>query len=207
MDNNGIYNGDNQGAGGVFTGQVQNQEPEQNESQGQVQNQEPGQNMNHGQGNNDGPYYGYGNTGGQNGYYQRGGYGTQNQGQEGPCYGYGGPNPSPNCSGPNPDYGGQGPVYTDYSNGQGYPCMPQGGYENEMEEPVSVGEWIVSLLLVMFVPCVNIVLMFVWAFSKKEKKSKSNFFKAQLIITGIMLGLYIIILLIFGTAILASLSA
>ncbi|WMC93832.1 hypothetical protein [Kineothrix sp. MB12-C1] len=79
--------------------------------------------------------------------------------------------------------------------GQGYQYPQQGGYQPELEEPVSLGEWLIALLLITFVPCVNIVLMFVWAFSKKEKKSKSNFFKAQLIISGVMLVLYIIIAL------------
>ncbi|NLL76935.1 MAG: hypothetical protein GX235_06780 [Clostridiales bacterium] len=61
---------------------------------------------------------------------------------------------------------------------------------------MSVGEWLITLLLTTFVPCVNIVLMFVWAFSKKEKKSKSNFFKAQLIIAGVVLAIYILVMLI-----------
>lgn len=180
-----MHNGDNQGAGGVFTGQGANPEPEQNQNSGMEQDKEPaGMNMNPGPEINQ----------------------EQNAGLDGPYYEYGGTNPN-YCNGQNPNYGGQGPVYTDYPNSQGYPCMQQGGYENELEEPVTMGEWVVSLLLIMFVPCVNIVLMFVWAFSKKEKKSKSNFFKAQLIIMGIVLGLYIIILFIFGAAIFASLSA
>lgn len=64
-----------------------------------------------------------------------------------------------------------------------------------LEEPVSVGEWLVSML-VMMVPCLNIILMFVWAFSQTEKKSKSNFFKAQLIIIGIVVALYLVILIL-----------
>lgn len=61
----------------------------------------------------------------------------------------------------------------------------------DLEEPVKVSEWVWSLLL-MFVPCVNIILMFVWAFSASEKKSKSNFFKAYLIITAISFGLMLL---------------
>lgn len=64
-----------------------------------------------------------------------------------------------------------------------------------LEEPVSLGEWIVSMLL-MLVPCANIILMFVWAFSKTEKKSKSNYFKATLIFSGIILALYIIMMIL-----------
>ena len=54
----------------------------------------------------------------------------------------------------------------------------------ELEEPVKVGEWILSFIILM-VPCVNIIMMFVWAFSSNEKKSKSNFFKAYLILFAI----------------------
>ena len=59
--------------------------------------------------------------------------------------------------------------------------------ENEREimvestdEIVSVKEWLVSMLILL-IPIVGIVMMFVWAFGGGVKKSKSNFFKAQLI--------------------------
>lgn len=75
-----------------------------------------------------------------------------------------------------------------------------------LEEPVSMKEWLITLLILM-VPCVNIVMMFVWAFSSTEKKSKSNFFKAQLIFAGIVLALYILFLIIvFGIAVFAELA-
>lgn len=87
--------------------------------------------------------------------------------------------------------------YPGYQNGypgyqNGYPGYYQMGAPEGYEEPVTVGEWIITLLLWM-VPCVNIILMFVWAFSKTEKKSKSNFCKAQLIMMGIVLGIYLLI--------------
>lgn len=114
-------------------------------------------------------------------------------------------NQDPYANQDNCAYGQQGYPYPPQGEYQqnGY---PQGGYQQELEEPVSMGEWLVSLILIMFVPCVNIVLMFVWAFSKKEKKSKSNFFKAQLILTGIVLVIYIVFIVIFGAAFFAALS-
>jgi len=57
-------------------------------------------------------------------------------------------------------------------------------YPGELEEPVSLGEWITSLLILM-IPCVNIVMIFVWAFGSGTKKSKSNYFKASLIMSAI----------------------
>lgn len=62
--------------------------------------------------------------------------------------------------------------------------QPYGSGQPDMEVPVSVGEWILSMIILM-VPCVNIIMVFVWAFSQKEKKSKSNFFKAYLISVAI----------------------
>ncbi len=74
------------------------------------------------------------------------------------------------------------------------PSIPEG-----LEEPVSMGEWLISLLLLM-IPCANIILMFVWAFSKTEKKSKSNFFKAELIIFGVVFALYFIVIIFAAVA-------
>ena len=68
--------------------------------------------------------------------------------------------------------------------------MPMG---QNWEEPVSMGEWLVSMLP-MCIPCVNIILMFVWAFGSSAKKSKSNYFKAALIMAGISVVLSIIML-------------
>lgn len=42
----------------------------------------------------------------------------------------------------------------------------------------------------------NIVLMFVWAFGSDVNISKKNYFKANLILTGIILALYFIIAII-----------
>ncbi len=69
----------------------------------------------------------------------------------------------------------------------------------DLEAPVSMGEWLVSFLL-MLIPCVNVVLMFVWAFSKKEKKSKSNFFKVALILSAIGTIIGVILSAIIGAS-------
>lgn len=62
----------------------------------------------------------------------------------------------------------------------------------DMEEPVSMGEWLLSMLI-MLIPCVNIIMMFVWAFGSGVKKSKSNFFKASLIFTAIVVVLEFVV--------------
>lgn len=71
--------------------------------------------------------------------------------------------------------------------------------ENDLEEPVSFGEWMISLLLMM-IPCVNIIMMFVFAFGN-GKKSKQNFFKAQLVWALINIILSIVMIAVFGASI------
>ena len=67
---------------------------------------------------------------------------------------------------------------------------------NELEEPVTFGEWMITML-VMMIPCVNIVMMFVWAFGN-GKKSKSNYFKATLVWALIGIVISILFTVIFG---------
>ena len=75
-------------------------------------------------------------------------------------------------------------------------------YQNDnMEEPVSFGDWMLTMLLMM-IPCVNIVLMFVFAFGN-GKKSKSNFFKASLVWALIS----VVLSVVFGASIVAMLAS
>jgi len=69
-------------------------------------------------------------------------------------------------------------------------------------EVVTMKDWIITLLI-MFVPIVNIVMPFVWAFGSGTNPSKANFFKAQIIIAAIG----IILWFLFFGAIFASLMA
>lgn len=79
-------------------------------------------------------------------------------------------------------------------------------YQNDnLEEPVSFGEWMIALLLMM-VPCVNIIMMFVFAFGD-GKKSKSNFFKAYLVWMLIGIILSVIICVAFGASMAAIFSS
>lgn len=66
-----------------------------------------------------------------------------------------------------------------------------------MEEPMSLSDWMLTML-VMCIPCVNIIMMFVWAFSSSEKKSKSNYFKAVLIWGAIAIGISILLSVVVG---------
>lgn len=103
---------------------------------------------------------------------------------------------------------GYGQSQNNYANGYGQPFANynQAPYQGpgytptEMEEPVGVGEWTGLLAIATFVPCIGIILMLVWAFGGTEKKSKSNFCKAFLIIWLIKLALYALIFIIWGAS-------
>ena len=89
---------------------------------------------------------------------------------------------------------GYNPLGTKYTN-------PNSG----LEKPLSVGDWIVTLLITM-IPCLGIVMIFVWAFGSGENKSKSNFFKAQLIFMGVVLIFCLIMFAIFWASFLTMFS-
>lgn len=86
---------------------------------------------------------------------------------------------------------------------QPYHQQPYQSGDSDMEEPVTFADWMLSMLI-MCIPCVNVVMMFVWAFGSNTKKSKSNYFKAALVWMAIAVVLSIVMAGAFG-AILASL--
>ena len=65
-------------------------------------------------------------------------------------------------------------------------------FSDKNPEPMSVKDWLITMLLMM-IPLANIVLMFIWAFGSDVNISKKNFFRANLILSAIILGLYLVI--------------
>lgn len=63
---------------------------------------------------------------------------------------------------------------------------------------VSVKEWLITNLILM-IPMVNLVMIFVWAFSSNTNPNKANYFKAALILFVIYLVLAVAVV-IFGSA-------
>jgi hypothetical protein len=61
------------------------------------------------------------------------------------------------------------------------------------QNPISVGEWLITYLL-LSIPLVNIVMLFVWAFGSSAHPSKANWAKASLIWVAIATVLYIVVL-------------
>ena len=62
----------------------------------------------------------------------------------------------------------------------------------EKEEPVSVLDWVGTLLLTM-IPCAALIVYIIWAFGSGTKKSKSNYCKAYLIVALISTVLVVIL--------------
>ncbi len=79
-------------------------------------------------------------------------------------------------------------------------------YNNTDSETVSVGDWMVAMLL-MCIPIVNLILLCVWAFGSDAPASKSNWAKAQLIWMLIGVILSIVLVIIFGASMAAIMTA
>lgn len=103
---------------------------------------------------------------------------------------------------PTPTYQQQGTT-PNYSRQALPPQNNQQPYNQNMQnsdKPVKVGDWVITLVL-LSLPCVGIILLFVWGFGTSEPESKRNFCKAYLIFTAVLVALSIltlIVLAIFG---------
>lgn len=159
----------------------------------------------------------------QNPYSQQ--YGQQNQA-------YYQPQPNKTSYGqqftnsPNNDYGANqskyGNQYQSYNNGynQQYNTQYQQTYNSQPvppvappygtpdTQPVSIGGWI-GVMLLTCLPLVNLIMLFVWAFSSSTKKSLKNYARASLILIliGVVLAVVVsIILAVSGISIFSELS-
>lgn len=65
--------------------------------------------------------------------------------------------------------------------------------------PVSLGDWIITLIVLM-IPLVGVIMLFVWAFSSGTHPSKQNYCRASLILVAIALVLAILFGIMGGFA-------
>ena len=61
---------------------------------------------------------------------------------------------------------------------------------NDNYEHMTLGDWVITLLILYCVPCVNVVMLFVWAFGSNVNPSKKTFCQALLIFAAIGMVLY-----------------
>jgi len=80
--------------------------------------------------------------------------------------------------------------------------MDQQNLPGTIRNEVSIGEWVVTLLITAL-PLIGLIMLFVWAFGDGANLSKKNWAIAMLIWYAIAIVLVIIFFVIFG-AIIAS---
>ena len=91
-----------------------------------------------------------------------------------------------------------------------YEQMPssqnQGNYYQNQHDPnkdvMGMGEWLITLI-VLAIPCVNIIMYFVWAFGNGNENRK-NFCRAGLIMMAVGIVLTILLYSIIGISIVSS---
>jgi len=69
--------------------------------------------------------------------------------------------------------------------------------ENSNQKPMSVKDWLITLLIMM-IPLVGFIMLFVYAFSDSENLNKKNWAKAQLIVMAVVFGLLLLFFILFG---------
>lgn len=69
---------------------------------------------------------------------------------------------------------------------------------NSEQAPVSVKDWIITMVITA-IPMVGFIMLFVWSFSDSTHPSKKNWAKASLIFFAIIIGLYIMMIAVFGS--------
>lgn len=82
-----------------------------------------------------------------------------------------------------------------------YQPSPADDREPVKEEPVKMSEFFLILALCTFIPCVGIIFLFIYGFSKNEKQSKKNFCRAYLIVKGIGILLSLAVIAVYVTVI------
>ncbi|WP_297337269.1 hypothetical protein [Algoriphagus sp.] len=69
--------------------------------------------------------------------------------------------------------------------------------EEFKKPPLSLGDWIISVL-VSKIPLIGFIMLIVWAVDSNTDKNKSNWAKAELIVTLIFIGISILFVAIIG---------
>ncbi len=80
---------------------------------------------------------------------------------------------------------------------QGQMPQDQGPVVEKTDKPMTVMGWILTFFL-LSIPVINIIMILVWAFSRKTNTSKRTFIQASLIWTLLLIGLGIVISVVVG---------
>ncbi|HLA55296.1 MAG TPA: hypothetical protein VK623_04315 [Flavobacterium sp.] len=77
--------------------------------------------------------------------------------------------------------------------------------ENQYPKPLSVKDWLITLLL-LAIPVVGIVMLFIYAFGSNENPNRQNWAKAYLIFTAIIIVIVAVIFLACGALFMSAMS-
>ncbi len=153
--------------------------------------QQPGQNYSESSYGQPGQSYGGGSGYGQPGQN----YNGNSYGQPGQSYGA--------ASYGQPEQNYSNTSYQQYQDNYNYNVGNNTGYSQNYDAgmdtaPMSMGDWII-LLILMAIPCLNIILCCVWAFGKTGNVNRRNFCRAELIFIAIGIVISIIFAIIIAT--------
>lgn len=84
--------------------------------------------------------------------------------------------------------------YNQYSNPYSQPYR-QPTYTAPADPPMTLGQWVGTILLTQCLGIISIILLFVWGFSNDVPLSKKNYCRAMLIFEAIALGVVILIMI------------
>ncbi len=114
-----------------------------------------------------------------------------------PNQGYSDPNANQynygNGGQPQPDYNQYS--YNNQPNYNGYPNQP---INMDDPTPMTIGQWLLTII-VLAIPCVGIIMYFVWAFGTGNLNRK-NYCRACLIIAAFFVVLWLLFVMLFGAA-------
>lgn len=82
------------------------------------------------------------------------------------------------------------------------PAYQYSAYYHAADTPdtVSMLDWLLSTLLVLFVPLVRLIMLFIWAFSVDTKPSKRNWARAVLILFAVFFTLFFALCVYYAAA-------
>ena len=86
--------------------------------------------------------------------------------------------------------------YQQQQHQQQYQQYPSRQINMQVNEATTTGAWVLTLFL-MVIPIVNIILLFVWAFSSNTETSKRNWARANLV--WILIGIIVSVVLVLIT--------
>lgn len=69
--------------------------------------------------------------------------------------------------------------------------------------PMSVKDWAITLLLTSL-PLIGIILLLVWAFGSDTNINKQNYAKGALILYALIIAMYIVLIIVFGSMVVIS---